>query len=36
MFLECRDVITQLKTTDRHLLHAFDTQNEPDQNIKNK
>ena len=35
MFPEFRDLITQLKTTDRHFLHLFDKHNELDQQIKN-
>lgn len=36
MFPEYRDLITQLKTTDRHFQHVFDKHNELDQQIKNK
>jgi len=35
MFPEYRDLITQLKTTDRHFLTLFDRHNELDQKIKN-
>lgn len=35
MFPEYRDLITQLKTTDRHFLNLFDKHNELDQRIKN-
>ena len=35
MFPEYRDLITQLKTTDRHFLRLFDQHNELDQRIKN-
>jgi uncharacterized protein len=35
MFPEYRDLITQLKTTDRHFLNLFDKHNELDQKIKN-
>lgn len=35
MFPEYRDLITQLKTTDRHFLNLFDQHNELDQRIKN-
>ena len=35
MFPEYRDLITQLKTTDRHFLAVFDKHNELDQKIKN-
>lgn len=35
MFPEYRDLITQLKTTDRHFLNLFDKHNELDQTIKN-
>ncbi|NJD24865.1 MAG: DUF465 domain-containing protein [Betaproteobacteria bacterium] len=35
MFPEYRDLITQLKTTDRHFLNAFDKHNELDQKIRN-
>ncbi|MFV5214996.1 YdcH family protein [Azonexus caeni] len=35
MFPEYRDLITQLKTTDRHFLNLFDQHNELDQKIKN-
>ena len=35
MFPEFRDLITQLKTTDRHFLHLFDKHNALDQKIKN-
>ena len=35
MFPEYRDLITQLKTTDRHFLNVFDKPNDLDQKIKN-
>ena len=35
MFPEFRDLITQLKTSDRHFLRLFDQHNELDQKIKN-
>mgnify|MGYP003601333315 FL=1 len=35
MFPEYRELITQLKTTDRHFLRLFDQHNELDQKIKN-
>ena len=35
MFPEYRDLITQLKTTDRHFLNLFEQHNELDQKIKN-
>lgn len=35
MFPEYRDLITLLKTTDRHFLRLFDQHNELDQKIKN-
>ena len=35
MFPEYRDLISQLKTKDRHFLHLFDKHNELDQTIKN-
>ncbi len=35
MFPEYRDLITQLKTTDRHFLNLFEKHNELDQRIKN-
>ncbi|WP_119966941.1 YdcH family protein [Simplicispira lacusdiani] len=35
MFPEFRDLITQLKTTDRHFLRLFDQHNTLDQKIKN-
>ena len=35
MFPEYRDLITQLKTTDRHFLSVFDKHNDLDQKIKN-
>ena len=35
MFPEYRDLITQLKTTDRHFTRLFDKHNELDQKIKN-
>ena len=35
MFPEYRDLITQLKTTDRHFLNLFDQHNTLDQKIKN-
>ena len=35
MFPEHRDLITKLKTTDRHFLNLFDKHNDLDQKIKN-
>lgn len=35
MFPEYRDLITQLKTTDRHFLSLFERHNDLDQKIKN-
>ncbi|WP_341649053.1 YdcH family protein [Thauera humireducens] len=35
MFPEYRDLITQLKTTDRHFLQLFDKHNALDQQIEN-
>ena len=35
MFPEYRELITQLKTSDRHFLGLFDKHNELDQKIKN-
>ena len=35
MFPEYRDLITKLKTTDKHFLHLFDKHNALDQKIKN-
>ena len=35
MFPEYRDLITQLKTTDRHFVNLFDRHNALDQKIKN-
>ncbi|ENO87995.1 YdcH family protein [Thauera linaloolentis] len=35
MFPEYRDLITQLKTSDRHFLNLFDKHNTLDQQIKN-
>lgn len=35
MFPEFRDLITQLKTTDRHFVRLFDQHNALDQKIKN-
>lgn len=35
MFPEYRDLISQLKTTDRHFLRLFEKHNELDQKIKN-
>ncbi len=35
MFPEYRELITQLKTTDRHFLNLFEKHNELDQKIKN-
>lgn len=35
MFPEYRDLITKLKTTDRHFLNIFDKHNVLDQKIKN-
>ncbi len=34
MFPEYRDLITQLKATDRHFLNLFEKHNELDQRIK--
>lgn len=34
MFPEYRDLITKLKTTDRHFVHLFDKHNELDEKIK--
>lgn len=36
MFPEYRDLISTLKTTDRHFQQLFDKHNELDQEIKNK
>lgn len=36
MFPEYRDLITKLKTSDRHFQQLFDKHNELDQVIKNK
>lgn len=36
MFPEYRNLISQLKTTDRHFQQLFDKHNELDQQIKNK
>ncbi len=36
MFPEYRDLISKLKTTDRHFQQLFDKHNELDQEIKNK
>jgi len=35
MFPEYRDLITRLKTTDRHFLNLFDEHNALDQKVKN-
>lgn len=35
MFPEYRDLITDLKTSDKHFLHLFDKHNGLDQKIKN-
>lgn len=35
MFPEYRDLISQLKTSDRHFLSVFNRHNEIDQQIKN-
>ena len=35
MFPEYRDLISRLKTTDRHFQNLFDKHNELDQKIKN-
>lgn len=35
MFPEHRDLITQLKTSDRHFSYLFDKHNKLDQKIKN-
>ena len=35
MFPEYRDLISQLKTTDRHFTNLFDKHNDLDQKIKN-
>lgn len=35
MFPEYRDLITQLKSSDRHFLSLFNKHNELDQKIKN-
>ena len=35
VFPEYRDLITQLKITDRHFLNIFEKHNELDQRIKN-
>lgn len=35
MFPEYRDLISQLKTSNRHFLSVFDKHNELDQKIKN-
>ena len=35
MFPEYRDLITQLKATDRHFLNLFEKHNELDQKIRN-
>ena len=35
MFPEYRDLISQLKTTDRHFLSLFEKHNELDHKIKN-
>lgn len=36
MFPEYRDLISKLKTTDKHFLHLFEKHNALDQQIKNK
>lgn len=36
MFPEYRDLISSLKTTDRHFLNLFEQHNELDQKIQNK
>ena len=36
MFPEYRDLITQLKTSDKHFMRLFEQHNALDQNIKNK
>ncbi len=35
MFPEYRELITRLKTTDRHFTNLFDKHNELDQKIQN-
>lgn len=35
MFPEYRDLISQLKSSDRHFLNLFDRHNDIDQKIKN-
>lgn len=35
MFPEFRELITQLKTTDRHFLNMFEKHNDLDQKIRN-
>lgn len=35
MFLEYRDLISELKTSDHHFVKLFDKHNEIDQKIKN-
>lgn len=35
MFPEYRELITKLKTTDRHFLNLFDKHNDLDQKIQN-
>lgn len=35
MFPEYRELITRLKTTDRHFTHLFEQHNELDQKLKN-
>lgn len=35
MFPEYRDLISELKTTDRHFLSLFEKHNQLDQKIKN-
>ncbi len=35
MFPEFRDLISKLKTSDRHFVRLFDQHNELDQKIKN-
>lgn len=36
MFPEYRDLISELKTKDRHFLNLFEQHNELDQKIQNK
>ncbi len=35
MFPEYRELITELKTTDRHFMNLFERHNDLDQKIKN-